>query len=419
MNITYIACPDESLETCSWMRFVGTSPSAAAQQGTLDELLQEAAGQKLLLVLPAVMVSLLKVQVPAKSDKQFIAALPFALEEELAEDVEQLHFAVMNRAADGQTSVAVTSRQQMQKLFDQLSQHSFSELHVIPETLLLPVNSGSWSLLVTDDHSVLRKSSAAGYGFDSDNLHSLLECESHAQAEAETEEALKVDVFDFRQQDSSQLAELPQLDSLAWQQQEMNVDDPLTARIGLFQHYWSESGDRAHNLLQGVFRIRQEVEGGRRNWLIAASLAAVSLLLLVVINGIENARLQTQLDQLESQMRTLYSEAFLGEQVSNRPVSEMRNRLAKLKRERGAADERFLDYLAVSGRHLHQLPAKSIESLRFHRQVLEIDIRASSVEAIEQLQQKMQKDTLNVELKAITSESGVVRGRLVVSEQKS
>jgi general secretion pathway protein L len=413
MNITYIACPDESLETCSWMRFVDTSPSAAAEHGTLDELLQEAADQKLLLVMPAVMVSLMQVQIAAKSDKQFVAALPFALEEDLAEDVEQLHFAVMERMADGQTSVAITGRQQMKKLFDRLSHYNFSELHVIPETLLVPINSGSWSLLVADDHAVLRKNSASGYGFDTQNLQPLLESEVHTLSNEQ--EQMSVDVYDFR----SEPVELPQPERFAWQQQSIKAVDTVTARIGLFQQYWNETGNRAHNLLQGDFRIRQEIEGGRRNWLIAAGLASVSLLLLVVSNGIENARLQTQLDQLESHMRTLYSQVFPGEQVSNRPVSEMRNRLAELKREHGAGDERFLDYLAMSGPHLKQLPAKSIESLRFHNQVLEIDIRASSIEAIEQLQQKMQKDALNVELKAITSESGVVRGRLVVSEQKA
>ena len=418
MNITYIACPDESLENCSWMRFVDSSPSAAAEHGTLDKLLQEADGQKLVLVLPAVMVSLMQVQIAAKSDKQFIAALPFALEEELAEDIDQLHFAVLEREADGHTSVAVTGRQQMQKLFDQLSQHDFNDLHVVPETLLVPFNSGSWSLLVTDEHSVLRTGPSAGYGFDSDNLHALLDSEFHARAETDTQGPLKVDVFDLRQQESSQ-AELPQSENITWQQQELKAADSVTARIGLFQRDWNKTGSRTHSLLQGDFKVRQEIEGGSRNWLIAAGLAALSLFLLAVNNGIENIRLQAQLDQLETQMRTLYSQAFPGEQVSNRPVSEMRNRLARLKRESGAGDERFLDYLATSGPHLKQLPARSIESLRFHQKILEIDIRASSIEAIEQLQQRMQKDAINVELKAITSESGIVRGRLVVSEQKS
>jgi len=47
-------------------------------------------------------------------------ALPYALEESLSEPVESLHFVALNRDADGEVSVAITSKERMQSWVEQL-----------------------------------------------------------------------------------------------------------------------------------------------------------------------------------------------------------------------------------------------------------------------------------------------------------
>ena len=97
----------------------------------------------------------------------------------------------------------------------------------------------------------------------------------------------------------------------------------------------------------------------------------------------------------------------------------MQKKLQELKKRSGGSEASFLPFIAASGHHLKALPAGSIDSLRYRNKVLEIDVNASSIESIESLQRVIQKEALKVELKAITTDGGKVRGRLVVSEEKS
>ena len=58
---------------------------------------------------PATQVLLAEPVLPPGSGVKLVRAVPFALEEQLTEDIDQLYFAVGRRTARGGTSVAVVS----------------------------------------------------------------------------------------------------------------------------------------------------------------------------------------------------------------------------------------------------------------------------------------------------------------------
>jgi len=53
-----------------------------------------ARGRRVLLIIPNEDVVLTSVKIPSKNKKQLLQAIPFALEENLAEDIEDLHFSI-------------------------------------------------------------------------------------------------------------------------------------------------------------------------------------------------------------------------------------------------------------------------------------------------------------------------------------
>src|SRR5690349_2170785 len=65
-----------------------------AQQGTLDAILALAAGRRVVLFVPGADVRLATVQVPARAVPRILQAAPYALEDQFAEDVDTLHFAI-------------------------------------------------------------------------------------------------------------------------------------------------------------------------------------------------------------------------------------------------------------------------------------------------------------------------------------
>src|SRR5687768_2774709 len=73
-----------------------------------------AAGRQVALVAPAADVALFSVPLPAGNEARLQQLAPFALEEQVSEDLDQLHFAVGARDGAGQVAVAVASRERMQ-----------------------------------------------------------------------------------------------------------------------------------------------------------------------------------------------------------------------------------------------------------------------------------------------------------------
>ncbi|MFO1427522.1 MAG: type II secretion system protein GspL [Steroidobacteraceae bacterium] len=80
------------------------------QQGPLALAATLAAGRRVVGLLPAATVVSLEAELPARAGARLAQAVPYALEEQLAEDIETLHFALGARDASGRTPVAVIAR---------------------------------------------------------------------------------------------------------------------------------------------------------------------------------------------------------------------------------------------------------------------------------------------------------------------
>src|SRR5215469_4442008 len=96
----------------SWMAAdVAGQPVSAPQSGTLAQAASAAAGRRLIVVAPSSDVLITEVELPVKSGVKLQQVVPFALEEQLAADIETLHFAVGARdEQSGRTRAAVVTR---------------------------------------------------------------------------------------------------------------------------------------------------------------------------------------------------------------------------------------------------------------------------------------------------------------------
>ena len=71
-------------------------------------------------LLPAGDVVTLDAELPARAGAKLLQAVPYALEEQVADDIDDLHFAIGARAADGRTPVCIVARSLMQSIDDGL-----------------------------------------------------------------------------------------------------------------------------------------------------------------------------------------------------------------------------------------------------------------------------------------------------------
>ena len=166
----------ESEPTLEWLTSDGTLP----QHGGLAELAAQCRpGTALRVAVPGDAMTLTEVQLPAGKRALWRKATPYALEDSLAEPVEQLHFALAERPlpsaeqmADDNTDtrtaripVAVVRRATLQRWLARFKQHGLSPAAMVPEPLLLPYQPGTWSVLLDAEHgrAVVRTDAYAGF----------------------------------------------------------------------------------------------------------------------------------------------------------------------------------------------------------------------------------------------------------------
>lgn len=112
--------------------------SGAAELAALAERL---GARPVVALVPACDVVLKTVPLPGKPNRQLLQALPFMLEEDQAEDIEQLLLIqgqTLQQAGQYSQQVAVVRRAMLEQWLDWLQQAGFSVQRMLPDALLLP-----------------------------------------------------------------------------------------------------------------------------------------------------------------------------------------------------------------------------------------------------------------------------------------
>ena len=152
-------------------------PVGETAYGTLDDAASAAHYRRCLVLAPSENILLTTVNLKARNREQLVRAMPFALEEELADNVEQLHFAPGRRQLDGGHPVAVVARIDMDLWLAQLRRAGLMPQALIPDVLAVPLSGEQhWSLLIEQDRALLRTGTFSGFTLEPANLELMLGC---------------------------------------------------------------------------------------------------------------------------------------------------------------------------------------------------------------------------------------------------
>ena len=132
--------------------FHGAAPARHPGRG------RRGGGRRHLIALaPAAQVLLAAPELPPGSGAKLLRAVPFALEEYLTEDIDQLHFAVGRRDASATTPVAVVSRAAMQAWSAMLAAAGIEASTLYADMSLLPNNPTQTVLWLEQDRLAVRR----------------------------------------------------------------------------------------------------------------------------------------------------------------------------------------------------------------------------------------------------------------------
>jgi general secretion pathway protein L len=336
---------------------------------------------------PAAETLLLRARLPTRSVAKIVQALPFALEEQLIEPPEQLHFAFA-READGALAVAVTRRERMDGWLAALAAAGLAPTHLAPVTLSVPLADRAWTLAFLDGEIVLRSGARAGLGGPAEPrppawLHAAL-------AEARTESSAPERIL---------LVDAPaDLDSAAWR-------EALGLPVEAIRPGEASVPADPLDLLQQHYAPRARLAALKRAYIPAAALLAAWLAATLVFDAVEWARVSSKARAAEEEMRALLLKSFPETRAILDPAEQMRRGLEDLGARSGvAAPGDMLFLLARAAPAIERESRVRVQGIEYAERALIIRIAASEADA-ESLARTLRARSLDVEVQRAGGEA--------------
>jgi len=120
-------------------------------KGTLTEAASQVQSRPVIALLPATEALTTTIDLPTRSGAKLSAALPYALEEQVAADVDSMHFAAGDKRESGLRPVAAVAKDQLDLWLSQLEEAGIQPWKLVPEVYGLARITGTMSVLVDND----------------------------------------------------------------------------------------------------------------------------------------------------------------------------------------------------------------------------------------------------------------------------
>lgn len=379
-------------------------------------------------IAPAELSLSVSVEIPTTQWRQIKQALPFAVEDMIADEVENVHVAV---AANYRTTlpsmdVLVTAHTQLIEWLDELHSHRLSPTAILVDALCLPWEGNSWTLMVDSQRVLVRFSENRGMAIQLEDFEHIFPrlLEKHlALNEGEVSSSLSPRFNVIASQSvSGDRESIKQVSRFLKKHYPQNPLKPSLYRQSpaqLLSLDWYEQKRSGINLLQGGYAVGSRVDSQRQKWGLVASVATLGVgLYLLITLGMGwyfHARTEILADQSEAVYRQLFPEA--------RRVVNPRKQLQNFLRQNSpGSNSSFLRLLAETARQIGNSPSPpevTLNQIRFNSEQggLRFEVNSRSLEQLDRFKNLLSGGGLQVEINSASEQGSGVVGRLEVTQR--
>ena len=392
--------PSPGQEETEWLTIDDTGESATTRQrGSLTLAAAVSRTGKVVALAPATQILLAEPELPPGSGVKLARAVPFALEELLTEDIDQLSFAIGRRRPSGGTPVAAVSRAVLQGWISDLNAAGLEPLSMYPDISLMPENPGQTVLWLEKGRLAVRRPGALPFAVELSPVSEALvvagviadPLDTTSEPKVPESAILYITREDWAHVDKEfeQLTE--RFDSLKVQ---LLPDGPLPWLARAL------GSTDAVNLLQGEFSPVTDFGARWRQWRTAAALAAALLVVHVAAQALQIRQVKRETAALDGQIAGIFSAAMPGEAMQD-PRRQMQSRLDRIHKS-GAGPAYFLRTLKVLSDAMAAAPKTDIDSLSYRGESLDMKVSAPSLAELSQLSQFINKQGMTAEIQSST-----------------
>jgi general secretion pathway protein L len=411
--------PPSGQEETEWLTLdEAGAPTPTRQRGSLSLAAAVWRTGRIIALAPASQILLAEPELPPGHGAKLARAVPFALEEQLTEDVDQLSFAIGHRRSSGGTPVAVVSRAVLQGWIDDLKAAGLDPPIIYADISLMPENPSQTILWLEQERLAVRRPGALPFAVELSPVREALvvagviadplQPESSAEPKPKESAVLYVTRDDWARVQGEFEDLLEEFASLKVQ---LLADGPLP---------WLARGmgtADAVNLLQGEFSRTTDYGTRWRQWRLAALLAAGLLVIHVAAQALQIRQAKHESADLDGQIAQVFSSAMPGDTLSD-PRRQMQTRLDRI-RKSGAGPQYFLRTLQTLSGAMAVTPQTTISALAYREDALDMTVSAPSLAALSQLTQFAGKEGLAADIQSSNPVASGIEAHLHVRTQSS
>lgn len=403
--------PAPGQEDTEWLTIDDAGePATARQRGPLSLAAAVGRTARVIVIAPATQILLAEPELPPGTGVRLARAVPFALEEQLTEDVDQLIFALGKRRAGGGTPVAVVSRSVLQGWLADLSAAGITPAAIYADMSLLPLNPGQSVLWLEHGRLSVRRPGKLPFAVELTPVTEALivagVIADPLAADAASHTLESAILYATREDWAIVQDEVETLtDRFASLKIQLLPDGPLPwlAR--------SLEGTDAVNLRQGEFALAT-TGGGWRKWRTAGALAAGLLAVHMAADAVQLRQAKRASAALDAEIAQVFSASMPAVEMTD-ARRQMQTRLERI-RHSGPGPQHFLRTLQAFSEAVSASPNTTIDSLSYRQDLLDMKVTAPSLAALSQLSQRVGKQGLAAEIQSSTPVGAAVEAHLQV-----
>ncbi|MCG9554208.1 type II secretion system protein GspL [Vibrio sp. Isolate32] len=328
----------------------------------LDELAPYAEKRSCIALLPGNECLIKRVEIPKGAARQFDSMLPFLLEDEVAQDIEDLHLTILDKDATHATVCGV-EREWLKQALDTFREANIIFRKVLPDTLALPLEEQGISALQIKQHWLLRQSNYQAVSINEAWLAMFLQSDWVALDDEEQSPT----IFSYTALPSD---DVQQQSGIEWQAK------PAELVMSLLSQQAITSGV---NLLTGTFKTKSSFSKYWRVWQKVAIAACLLVAIIVTQQILKVQQYEAQAAAYRTESERIFRSVLPGKQRIP-TVSYLKHQMNdEAKKYGGSGDgDSLLGWLALLPDTLGQVKAIEVNSIRYDGNRSEVKLEAKS-----------------------------------------
>lgn len=382
-----IRLSDNPAQPCAWIAVDsnGTRQSPPVS-GPLEEAIKDIGDRDVIVLVPATDVVTTSIDIPIRGGSRLQAALPYALEEQLADDVDTLHFSAGSRRASGLLPVAVVSRALIKGWIERLESAGIRASRIVPENHGLAQIPGTLSMMLDGQQLMFNDGADTEFVMQDVRPSDALAVAGVLDEPGEEDEQTGPGhlIVYCGSGDEQRYAH----DWNALRHELASVDVRLLPDGVLPRLAVTVAAGHGINLLQGEFGNKAEFRALLSPWRAAAMLLLGLGVLAFAGKAVDTYRLGKEAAALEEQFTAEYREI---NPEDTRDIVDPIATVISLKRKLGTptASQVFLPSLQELGNALGQKESIEIEAISYRAGVIDIRLTAPDVESLDVIQKQI------------------------------